>query len=118
MSLTVAAEKGRTGENYLLGGHHRSVRDLALAAEEFSGVAPPRYRIPMAVARMLSPLGDLLVRRTGNPLWYTRESLHALTHSPQVSSRKAAEELGHRPRPVEETIGDIYDWFSENDLLG
>lgn len=115
--LLSASERGRRGENYLLPGHHRSVVELSTLTESISGTPAPKRRIPSGLASALSPIGDLIVRRTGNPLWYTRESLHALTHSPQVAGQKAMDELGYEPRPIETTVSDIYDWFKENGQL-
>ncbi len=114
-STMVAAEsRGRSGENYLLPGHHLSIPDLATVAEKVSSVAKPRWTIPMRVARFWGPLGDVLAQRSGSPLWYTSESLHALEHSPGVSGKKASEELGHAPRPSHDTVHDIYRWFKDN----
>jgi hypothetical protein len=30
-----------------------------------------------------------------------------------ISWRKAADELGHCPRPIEETVLDVYRWFAD-----
>ncbi len=117
-AMVVAESRGRTGENYLLPGHHLSIPDLAAVAEKVSHVPKPRWTIPMGLARFWSPLGDVLARRSGSPLWYTTESLHALMHSPAVSGKKASEELGHSPRPTEVTVGDIYRWFEDYGGLG
>jgi dihydroflavonol-4-reductase len=113
-AMVTAESRGRTGENYLLPGHHLSIPDLAGVAEEVSSVPKPRWTVPMWLARVWSPLGDVFGRRSESPLWYTSESLHALEHTPAVSSKKALEELGHSPRPVNETVGDIYRWFKDN----
>ncbi len=102
---------GRTGENYLLPGHHVSLPDLSAIAEDVSGVGKPRWTIPMGLARLWGPMGTLLARRTSSPLWFTGESLHALDHSPAISGKKAAEELGYSSRSIEESVGDIYDWL-------
>lgn len=109
-SMVAAEQVGRTGENYLVPGQHLSLRELAVLAEEASGVRPPRVTVPLWFARLWSPLGNVAGRHSGNPLWYTSDSLHALRFSPKVSGDKAAAELGHRPRPIEETVSDIHRW--------
>ncbi len=116
-SMLAAEAGGRTGQNYLLPGHHRSVPEIATVTEQISGVRRPRLTIPMGIARMLGPMGDAMNRRSGNSLSYTSEALHALRFSPPVSGVKAGRELGHRPRPFEETIGDTYRWFHENGVI-
>ena len=110
-AMLAAESQGRRGENYLLPGHHRSVTDLSAIAEQVSGTAAPVVTIPMWAAKMWSPVGDRLSRRSGSALTYTSESLHTLEHSPPISGEKARQKLGHEPRPIEETVADIYDWF-------
>lgn len=109
-SLIAAERKGRTGENYLLPGHHMSVEELGSVVEKVTGMPKPRVTVPMWFARVWSPLANIVSRRTGNPLWYTSESLNALRSNPLVSGEKARDELGHRPRQLEETIRDLYLW--------
>ena len=81
-------------------------------AEQVSGVAKPRFTVQMWMARGWSPIGDRMSRRSGSAVAYTSESLHALEHSPPISGEKARAEMGHDPRPTEETVRDIYDWFN------
>ena len=110
-SMVAAQDRGRSGENYLLPGHQCSVAELATIAERLSGIPKPKITVPMPLAKMWSPIGDRLSRRSGSALTFTSESLHALEHSPPISGEKALQELGHEPRPIEETVADVYDWF-------
>ncbi|MGD2044219.1 MAG: NAD-dependent epimerase/dehydratase family protein [Acidimicrobiia bacterium] len=118
-SLMAAERVGTTGEDYLLGGHHLSVTELAAIVQEVTGVPVPRITVPMWFAGLWSPMANIVSRRSGSPLWYTTESLHALRHDPHVSSRKARVELGHTSRPVEDTISDLYAWTrTQRDAAG
>ncbi|MGB7860733.1 MAG: NAD-dependent epimerase/dehydratase family protein [Acidimicrobiia bacterium] len=110
-SIVAAEDNGATGENYLLPGHHQTVAQLADLAEKVSGVPKPRLTVPLWAAKAWSPIGDRLNRRSGSPLTFTRESIHALDHSPPIVGDKAQSTLGHQPRQVEETVSDIYEWF-------
>jgi dihydroflavonol-4-reductase len=109
-SMIAAEDRGRCGENYLLPGHHLSVHSLAAVVGEVTGARIPRVTVPMWFARLWSPLADVISRRTDNPLLYTTESLNALRSNPQVTGEKAEAELGHRPRPIEDTIDDLHRW--------
>lgn len=111
-SLVSAEKLGATGENYLLPGHHVSLEELAGMTAQVSGVGITARKVPMWVARAWSPMGNLFGRKSGNPLWYTSDALHALRFSPPVSGRKAAGALGHTSRPTLDSVKDIYDWFS------
>jgi dihydroflavonol-4-reductase len=116
-SLLAAEDKGRTSERYLVSGHHLTLKDLARRAAGCIDTRPPPVVLPLWFARIWSPLADIVARRTGNPLWYTTESLHALRFGPKVSSAKATQELGHRARPIEETLSDTFEWFAVHGML-
>jgi dihydroflavonol-4-reductase len=111
-ALIAATEQGRRGENYLVGGHRASVTDLARLAAEVSGRTPPRVAAPLAPVQLAARAALRLAgpRRAGR-LLLTPESLHALATDPVVDCSKAAAELGYRPRPLGETVGDLYAAF-------
>jgi hypothetical protein len=68
------------------------------------------FTVPMWFVRMWSLLADVVGRRSGNPLWYTSESLHALRFNPAVSGAKAEAALGQRLRTIDETGAGIHRW--------
>jgi dihydroflavonol-4-reductase len=108
-----AAERGRTGERYLLSGHWLSVRELAVLVEKETGRGPPWLVAPMWSARLAAPFAVAWAHLTnGRPL-FTSASLHALRNHRQISHDKASRDLGYQPRPVEETVRDIFRWFAD-----
>jgi dihydroflavonol-4-reductase len=109
-TLVAAAERGRSGENYLVPGHWCSLRDLALVAHGVTGARVPPV-VPMAVARAWSPIGTRLGRAADDPLMFTSEALHAIRFGPRVSGAKAGRELGHTARPTADTVRDVYAAF-------
>jgi nucleoside-diphosphate-sugar epimerase len=115
--LTAAAQRGRCGENYLLPGHRLSVRALIDAACAVAHIRPPATTVPMGFARTWSPLANAIARSSANPLLYTSDSLHALATFPIVSGDKAARELGHRPRPYQDTLADLHRYFRRAGVL-
>jgi dihydroflavonol-4-reductase len=116
-SMIAAESDGTTGENYLLPGHRQSIRELAAIAEQVSGVPAPRITAPMWLVSLLAPMATVMSRRTGSALWSTTEALHALENSPPISGDKAADVLGHKPRPTQATVASLYDWFVETAAL-
>lgn len=115
-STIAAAKLGQTGENYLLGGHYLHIREVARAAALVLGVRGPRVVSPMWAARLAAPLMDAFGRTTGREPLYTSESLHAL-RAGRICSDRAVAKLGHSPRPVADTVRDIYEWFEQAKLL-
>jgi dihydroflavonol-4-reductase len=116
-SLVALEVNGRTGENYLLPGHRASFKTLAKLASNITGRPGPRFEVPMAVARLAAPAGLWWAERTGAEPMFTPESLHALATDPSVSGQKAARELGHFPRPTQDTVAGIYAWLEETHRL-
>jgi len=112
-----AAESGRTGENYLLSGQRSTVREIAEAAETVTGVPAPRMETPMALARAVAPLAVWFSRLTGSEPLFTPESLAALRTRREVSHEKASRELGYSPRPLQESVRDIYACFRHRGVL-
>jgi nucleoside-diphosphate-sugar epimerase len=111
-ALIAAAERGRTGENYLVGGHRASVTELGRLAAEVTGRRPPRLVAPLGPVRFAAEAAVRLAgpRRAGR-LLLTPESLHALATDPVVDYSKAVAELGYRPRPLAETVADLHASF-------
>ncbi|MFO0632885.1 MAG: NAD-dependent epimerase/dehydratase family protein [Nannocystaceae bacterium] len=111
-----AAERGRDGENYLVGGRYASVAEVTAAATAVLGRRAPRVTVPMWLARVGAPFMDGYGRTTGREPLYTRESLHAL-RAGRIDSGRAIAELDHRARPLAETVADVYADFRARGVL-
>lgn len=112
LGAIAAAEKGRTGESYILGGRWYTVEDVLAITESLSGRRRPRMRVPMKVARAALPfvsLGAGLLRAKAP---YNREELNQLEGNPDIRSDKAAKELGYAPRPIDDSVRRIQTWLS------
>jgi dihydroflavonol-4-reductase len=111
-ALRAAAVRGRTGETYLVPEHRLSIPQLA----DMAAVCADRARVPRTApgwaVRACAPAATCLARVTRSPLLPTREALHALASFPIVDGGKARRELAHEPRPVHETLTDLYRYFA------
>jgi dihydroflavonol-4-reductase len=112
-----AAQRGRTGERYLLAGHYLSIRNLAALCAAITGIPAPRLTAPRAWGYLAVPFAGLAALLTGQPARWTAESLRALGSHQHVSSAKAARELAYQPRPLRDSLADTYAWFdAQGDL--
>jgi len=50
-------------------------------------------------------------RLTGRRPLYTSQAVRMLTGHAKVSCDKAMRELGHAPRPLDQTVADTFAWF-------
>lgn len=112
-----AVDYGKKGENYLLSGQWLSVKELAQKVKEVKNVKVPRFALPFGFLYSILPFVKLYADITKSTPLFTKESLATLQEYRQVSYHKAQEELGYTPRPIEDSISDIYDWFNEYDFL-
>lgn len=113
-AAVAAAERGRPGERYLLGGEWRSLVGLARAIEQTSGVPAPPWLVPMTLARLAAPFAELWAHASNRRPLFTRESLLALRNHRLIRHDKAQRELDYHPRPLTETIRDTVAWFRQN----
>lgn len=110
----LAAERGRAGERYLLGGKNMTLREIFETLARFIGQPAPRWRVPHAVALAAgyveSGVSSLLGREPRIPL----EGVRMAKHKMFADCSKAAHELGFRPRPAEEALQRAAQWYMEN----
>lgn len=100
----VAAERGRIGERYILGGHNLTLAEFSARAAQIAGVAPPRFRIPDPFLNLAGALSRWL---PGDPAAVLR-SRHLLH---PVDNAKAVAELGLSPRSLDDTLRDALAWL-------
>jgi dihydroflavonol-4-reductase len=110
----LAAERGRSGERYILGGENMSMRGLLQELAAVSGRRAPRVRLPYAPILAVAGLSEAWSRVTGREPRLTRDTLRMSRHTMYYSSEKAARELGLPRTPVATALRDAVAWFAEN----
>lgn len=112
-----AADRGRSGERYLLTGTRASVREFVDRAAAASGVPAPKLSLPVQLAYLGLPFIQLASRFTGRDPLFTRTSLHTLQRHCDISGAKARAELDFHARPLDDSLRDAYAWFGEQGKL-
>lgn len=115
--MIAAADKGRTNESYILSGQYQAIAEVARIAGAVTGVGAPRFEVPMWIAKLAAPLMQSVAKVSNSEPLYTSESLEALRANPQIDHAKASRELGYHPRPIRESIFDLYEWFVREGFL-
>lgn len=113
----LAAEKGRTGEKYILSGQWISMDDIMKEISALTGVSLPRFQVPIGLASAIASLLTLYSGITGAKVLMNRDSIATLKSNSLVSCEKAESELGYSARPIRETIRDTVKWFEETGRL-
>lgn len=113
----LAAERGKAGENYILGGHNLRFSALLAELERLTGLVMPKRRVPYAVAYVSALVAEAVSRLTHRPPMAPLTGVR-LAGSPMIfDHRKAAAELGFVPRPIAETLRDAIADFARRNLL-
>ena len=107
-----AAEKGRSGQCYILSNRHYEVQEvLAMAKTLCHGRRLPV--LPMWMAQAAEPLlGWVANVKKQRPL-YTKYSLYTLRSNDRFDHGKATAELGYRPRDLRQTVRDTLRWLAK-----
>jgi nucleoside-diphosphate-sugar epimerase len=117
-ALIAAAERGRIGHNYLLGGTDASFRQLIAIIGEVAGVRVPRFVVPGPVLRLYARAAVALAAITGREPDATPEGVSMVLAHPRIISTKAADELGYAPVPLRLMVEDAYRWLKRSGRLG
>ena len=113
-----AVSKGKTGQNYIVGGEYHMYSYIAELMEEQLGRTVLLGTIPNFVSYLGLPYEYVKSLITKKPRVLTVDTLHTgKTGNKVVPSALARSELGHKPRPLEETIHDMVSFFQKRGLI-
>jgi dihydroflavonol-4-reductase len=112
-----AAEKGRIGERYILGGENMSLAEILATVSRAVGRRPPRLRVPQTMLFPVAFGAELAARITGREPFVTLDGLRMSRKKMYFTSDKASRELGYKPRPPDQAITDAVSWFKTNGYL-
>lgn len=112
-----AAERGRSGENYLLGGEEVSFLDLVQNIGRQLGRPTPRRAVPAFLLRGLSRASDAFSRVTGKEPDITPEAVEFVCHQMHCDLGKAQRELDLTVTPIYHLIADTIAWLREQNLV-
>jgi len=113
-----AAEIGRIGERYILGGENLPLARILIAVAKAAGTQPPRVKVPYTVAYPVAIGAELMARLRSKEPFITLDGVRMARKKMYFTSAKASRELGYMPRPAENAIADAVDWFRSNGYLG
>ncbi len=110
----LAAERGRTGERYILGAENLSLREILERLAAIADRKPPRIEIPYFAAWMFGALGTAWAGVPGREPRAPLEAVRMARKKMHVRCDKAARELGWRPGPVNPALERAVAWFQSN----
>lgn len=112
-----AAERGRTGERYILGGENLSNRQIAATLCEIAGQPAPRWTIPGWLLGPAALTVDAVNRISPRPPVVSGEQLRLAAHNVFYDASKAVRELGYPLLPFRGAAERAYRWYVEHGYL-
>jgi dihydroflavonol-4-reductase len=104
--ILLAAEKGKTGECYLLSNEYITVKELLNTLADITKRKPPRMTVSHTAAKLSLPFFGVAGKVKKHRPLFTLYSLYTLRSNSNFSHEKAAKELGYTPRSIRESLTD------------
>lgn len=109
-----AAEKGRTGERYILGCENLTLEQIFHRLSPIAKKPAPSVKLPYAVAYATGVLTTGWAHLTGKPPLAPLEGVRMARKKMFVTHAKAASELGYNPGSVDTALERAVTWFRAN----
>lgn len=106
----LAAQHGRPGERYILGGENLTFDDFFAALEEVSGERHRLYHLPLPVMMAVARLMEAQAEITGIPPLITGSFVKKYLSHWSLSSEKAINELGYKITSFREGVKRTLEW--------
>ncbi|HVT37322.1 MAG TPA: NAD-dependent epimerase/dehydratase family protein [Nevskiaceae bacterium] len=113
-----AAERGRLGQNYLLGGTQSTYLGLAREMSRMLGVRRRFVSMPPDLLNAYARVEEWVAPLFGREPDVTCDAIALLSQNSYCSSRKAEQELGYRNVPLEQMLRDCYGWMQSQRMFG
>lgn len=110
----LAAERGRPGELYILGGENLTMGELLRLLSDITGLPAPRLRLPAWPLLPLAYANSAGCRLTGAVPRLTPDTARMACHRMFYRPAKAVRELGLPQTPAREALARAVAWFCDN----
>lgn len=113
----LCAERGRTGETYLLGAHNVRPKDLVRLTMRELGIRRPVIELPIGALGIPAHALAAATRVIKRPPLFTPAALRIARLGLTANCDKAIRELGLPQRPIIESIRDALAWFATHGYI-
>jgi dihydroflavonol-4-reductase len=110
-AMLLAAARGRVGERYIVSERWMSTREIHEIGCAAVGVAPPRWRIPIALMAAASRPNSWIARWRGRETKLTPLNIRLMHVMTPLDHTKAVRELGWNPSPTTDAIVEAAHFF-------
>jgi dihydroflavonol-4-reductase len=107
----LAADRGRSGQRYLISGHNVTANQLLGQAAGIAGVRAPRFEPPRFLLEAVVVALGIVSKIRRKPAPITQEVLDIVGRYAWYNTSRARTELGWEPRPLQQTLEDTIRWL-------
>jgi len=112
-----AADKGRSGENYILAGENLDWGAALAQIFGMMGKPAPSLKPPAWLLLGVAHIFDAVSRITKNEPQITPDAIKIISKPTFSYAQKAQDELGYTVVPLDRMVKDSYDWLKAEGLL-
>jgi dihydroflavonol-4-reductase len=112
-----AAERGRAGERYILGGENLSDRQVAETIADVLGKRAPVLTLPRWSLNPIAAAFDAFNRVSPWPPVVSGEQIRLMGYDIYYDSSKAVRELGYSILPFRGAVAKALRWYKEHGYL-
>jgi dihydroflavonol-4-reductase len=110
----LAAERGQTGERYILGHQNLSLKQVLDQLADLTGLPAPRRSIPIWIPLSVAWVDEKVLAPLGKPPAVPLDGVRMSQHPMYYKATKAVRELGLPQTPIPVALKDAVDWFLSN----
>jgi dihydroflavonol-4-reductase len=108
----LAAERGETGQKYILGGVNMQLKEIFDALAAITGRPAPSVRIPHSLAIAVAHVSEIIARASGREPAVPLEGARMAQLTMFVDTSKARRELGFEAGSVPAALERAVRWYS------
>jgi dihydroflavonol-4-reductase len=113
----LAAERGRTGQRYILGCRNMTLLEICQALAKITGLRAPTMQIPYFVAYLACWFNTKVSLARGKAPTMSLEGIRMARKRMWVDGSKAVRELSLPQTPPEEALARAVEWFREKKYI-
>jgi dihydroflavonol-4-reductase len=110
----LAAEKGKVGQRYLLGGENLTLKAMLDLLSKITGLRAPKLKVPHGLALGVAYASTIFSRLIGREPGIPVEGVKIARHMMFVDCSRAQRELGFKPEPVSAALERAVRWYNDN----
>lgn len=111
--LLAAADRGLSGQRYLLSGHNVTTEQLLARTAAIAAVRVPRFTPPRLLLRAIAMAVVRISKAVGKPAPIDPGLLQIVGRYAWYDTTRSRSELGWQPRPLEQTLEDTVRWLRQ-----